>query len=138
MSDNPFAETNPYAVTAANPVRPINRLLAPGVCLLVLSILSILAYLYNIGFWTWGPLAAEETHHEMARMVIFSNAVLLPPSIFCLAGALAMMRGGPRWLQWATAVIAAIPVIGPCYVLAIPFGIWAIVVLIREAKAKPV
>ena len=137
MSDNPFAETNPYAATAVSEHRPINRLLAPGVCLLVLSSLSILLYAYNLVFWTWGPLAAEETHQEMARMVIFSNAVLLPPSILCLAGAVAMMRGGPRWLQWATAVIAAIPFIGPCYVLANPFGIWAIVVLTSEAKARP-
>lgn len=136
MPDNPFADTNPYAVTATSPSRPINRLLAPGVWLLVLSILSTLMCVYNFVFWTWGPLAAEEQFQLTASWVKFYSAVLLPPSVLCLAGAVAMMRGGPRWLQWAGAGVAVVPVIGPCYVLAIPFGIWAIVVLIREAKAQ--
>src|SRR5690606_29104337 len=98
MSDNPFAETNPYAATVSSEHRPINRLLMPGICLLVLSILSILVYVYNLVFWTWGPLAAEEQFQLTASWVKFYSAILLPSSALGLAGAIAMMRGGPRWL----------------------------------------
>jgi hypothetical protein len=60
-------------------------------------------------------------------------------SLVILLGAVQMIRLRTRWLAMTGSILAVIPVIGPCFCLALPFGIWAIIVLllpdVREAFA---
>ncbi|MBL8797458.1 MAG: hypothetical protein JNM56_26390 [Planctomycetia bacterium] len=60
-------------------------------------------------------------------------------SFVILIGAVQMMRLRTRWLALTGSILAVVPIIGPCFCLALPIGIWSIIVLctrnVREAFA---
>ena len=57
------------------------------------------------------------------------GAVLVIASSFVLYGAIKMKNLESHSTARAAAIVAMIPLLGPCFVLGIPFGIWAWVVL---------
>jgi hypothetical protein len=57
------------------------------------------------------------------------GVVLLIASTFVLYGAIQMRNQNNYGVARAAAMVAMVPLIGPCCILGIPFGIWALVVL---------
>jgi len=57
------------------------------------------------------------------------GAAIVVANVVVLAGAIQMTRLRSFGLARTAAILAIIPCIGPCYLLGIPFGIWALVVL---------
>jgi hypothetical protein len=52
-------------------------------------------------------------------------------SLALIGGAFRMSAARGYTICMATAIMALVPFLGPCYVLGIPFGIWALIVLRR-------
>jgi len=55
--------------------------------------------------------------------------VLLVASVFILYGSIQMLKLRNYGTAKAAAIVAMIPMLGPCCVVGIPFGIWAFLVL---------
>lgn len=63
--------------------------------------------------------------------------VTLGYSLMLLTGAFSMIRKGSYAWAVATSCLAMVPVLGPCYVMGIPVGIWGLMVLRRpEVRAS--
>lgn len=73
--------------------------------------------------------------HELAQ------GLVVVPSILIAYGAWCMRCNKHYRVAVVAALIACIPLISPCLILGIPFGIWAILVLrrpdVRAAFARP-
>lgn len=74
-----------------------------------------------------GPIS-EQTQ-LMVRFIW--GVILFVAACFVLIGAIQMKRRKSYRLAFAAAVVASIPMVGPCCIVGIPFGIWAIVVLLK-------
>lgn len=72
-----------------------------------------------------GPISE---HTQVAIRSIW-GIVLLVASSFVLYGAVQMKNLKNYRLAKTASIVAMIPLIGPCYILGIPFGIWAFVTL---------
>jgi hypothetical protein len=59
------------------------------------------------------------------------SAIMLIASIVIAIGALQMYQLRSRQLAYLAVVLSLIPCIAPCYIGALPFGIWALMVLRR-------
>jgi len=77
---------------------------------------------------------ATLSEHRLALQTIAFSAMNALVSLTVLAGAIAMFRQNPRWLALTGAWAAVIPLFGPCFILSIPFGIRALVVLFKPEK----
>jgi hypothetical protein len=80
----------------------------------------------------YGSLPAE--HEALAVYSIFGGGALAGFAAFVIYtlvffGALSMKNLRRRGLAIAAGVLAVIPCLSPCYLLALPAGIWALVVL---------
>lgn len=79
----------------------------------------------------------EKRRTQMTNSILWGTQGVV--SLVILLGAVQMLRLRTRWLAMTGSILAVIPVIGPCFCLALPFGIWAIIVLllpdVREAFA---
>ena len=54
--------------------------------------------------------------------------------LYCLlliSGAFSILRKGSYLWAVTTCILALIPGIGPCYLIAVPFGLWGLVLLRR-------
>ena len=60
---------------------------------------------------------------------IIWGVVLFFTSSFVLFGAIRMIKMRDHGIAKAASIVAIIPFLGPCCLLGIPFGIWALVVL---------
>ena len=114
---------------------------APAMALLIVAIicigLSVVCIAFDIYFLSSG-FAAElgrrtNPPHKETTVIIRTiwTGMLLVASCFVAFGAWKMQRLESFSLAFSSAVVAAIPCVGPCCLLGIPFGIWAIVVLNR-------
>lgn len=138
MSGNPFRElpdANPYASPSSpGQAERANPLLIPAVCLLVLSgaffLLLVLSLpvqvirLSNIDTST--PEGAGELAGGIAALVAWMAVTLA-----IIIGSIGMLRFRGYSGALTAAILAIIPICSPCLVLGIPFGIWAVVVLLR-------
>jgi hypothetical protein len=132
---NPFSDAsdsvNPYSSPdAAGTPAPSNRLFIPALILLVVATLSALytAMSMMMMLSPEGPFSGDDGAFLRSTIVItYSTSILC--SIVCAAGAIAMIRYRPKWLAWTGAVVALVPLFGPCLGLSIPLGIWAILAL---------
>jgi hypothetical protein len=59
------------------------------------------------------------------------GVVILVVNAVILAGAIKMRNLRSYGLAKCSAILAVIPCVGPCYLLGIPFGIWALVALAK-------
>ncbi len=134
MADNP----NPYEATStisdASPVTTSSarrQLLPVAITLLVLSIVHIIGGLFYFVF-VYSQLAAPDadpigTHMSIVYCMYYGISML-----YCLllaSGAFSMMRQASYMWAMTVCVLSLIPTLGPCYFLAVPIGIWGIVVL---------
>ncbi len=123
---------------------------APAVCLIVSTILgmlnSALGVVFNLAgvrFPMWnmphqGQIPEVEHFLEVlgGTLGTISGLVTLAIGALILVGAFRMMKLKSHGLAVAASVLAMIPCVSPCCCLGLPFGIWALVVLLRpDVKA---
>ena len=137
MSHNPFAETpehNPYVPPAPASGQAANPLLPPGICLLVLSLAYLLLIVMSlptqIAEITSRDTSTPEGMGEATGQAGFVIVMFLLQSVL-VYGAIGMIRQKGYSAAFTAAIIAVIPICSPCFVLGIPFGIWAIVLLLK-------
>jgi hypothetical protein len=145
MSDNPFRElpnTNPYASPAwqAGYGSSNNPLLLPAIFLLILSSLFVLLIIGSVPGQIIRMRAIDTSTSEGSGELIGSivSLALWPLMNVAIAlGAISMIRLKNYRSAYTAAVLSVVPVCSPCFLLGIPFGIWAIVVLNRpEMKQR--
>ena len=114
-------------------------LTAPAICLMVVGGISIAALCitvpFNIFLLTSG-LAQELDRGGIdpsTRIVVRTlwSCLILAASIFTVWGAVQMKHLKNFRMARIAAIVAAIPFVGPCCLIGIPFGIWALLVLGR-------
>ena len=124
----------------------------PAILLMVLSAIAVLLGLINVlqSFGATDPAVVEALDNpelpEGARQLLAGMTSSGGKLLFTLPtlllhglvffGALKMKNLQSYGLSMAAAIIAVIPCCGPCVCLAIPVGVWALVVLNKpEVKA---
>lgn len=140
MTENPFAESysdpNPYSSPHITPAMG-NPLQLPAIILLVLSIQMLIYGIFNAVFGVrMGPPQLDPGVPDAASVEAFmkfgfySVVIAIPiVNLLTVVGSISMLRYRNRGLAMVDAIAALTPVCGPCFVLGIPFGIWALVVL---------
>lgn len=125
----------------------LNKLKAPSIGLIIAGVLNAVSGLYLVASsllqYTRGAL--DRTFSQDAEQIGFyigfwGTAVfgilgfIVAPVI--IYGAIQMMRGRSFGLSRTAAILAVIPLTSCCFVIGIPFGIWALVVLAQpDVKA---
>lgn len=134
---------NPYQSPAAysdETAAAGNPLLIPGIILLVLASLMLAIILLSIPGQILRMRAIDTMTHEgqgelAGSIVGLVSWIIMMGSI--IWGSIGMVRLRGYRNAWVAAVLAVVPVCSPCFVLGIPFGIWALVVLSRsETRAR--
>jgi len=134
MSDNPFQSPKDYPGQQGGeppqyPSNPLGQLKAPAIILIILAVISILNILSGIVIrYSMGELRA-------GNELIFSMVVAFGLSAVQLAilmGAVNMLKGNGYSSARMSGILSCIPVCTPCFLLGIPFGIWALVVLGKQ------
>ena len=125
----------------------LNKLKAPAIGLIIAGVLNAISGLYFLAsaLIQYSRGALDRTFSEEAEQFGFyigfwGTAVLgilgflVAPVI--IYGAIQMMRGRSFGLSRTAAILAVIPLTSCCFVIGIPFGIWALVVLAQpDVKA---
>jgi hypothetical protein len=145
---------NPYE----SPIRPNEDQSAqavvrgPATALIVVSLIAIicgsLALVVDVALLATGMAAKLEQMNEgpvskQTQVAIRSvwGGVLVIASSFVLYGAIQMRNLKSYRTARAAAIVAMVPLLGPCCLLGIPFGIWAFVALgkpgVRDAFRAP-
>ncbi|MHC2067672.1 hypothetical protein ACYFX5_09390 [Bremerella sp. T1] len=136
--------SNPYSSPSSN--NPSHNstakgaVSAPAIALMVVSIIAIVLGLLGLVGDVFLILsgAIERLEENDARAVSRYTSILvrtvwgillLVAATFVLYGAVQMKSLTNYSIAKAAAIVAMIPLLGPCCVLGIPFGIWAIIVL---------
>jgi len=128
---------------------PAERVKLPAIFLIVTAAIGMLwqviGLLLNIFGAGMGAILASRQGmmEEPALMNLMSGGIGIVSSVIglgigvvVLLGAVRMMALSSYGLALAGAILAMIPCISPCCVLGLPFGIWALVVLMNtEVKA---
>lgn len=81
-----------------------------------------------------GPQGAEQMGQVVGGLAGGSIGIVM--DILVIVGAYNLMKLKKFSMAMTGAVIACIPCCGPCFVLGIPFGIWALV-LLNNPEIKP-
>lgn len=153
MSTNPFQDSNPYQSPTTpggfgGPPPNVNaaeKLNLPSLFLMIFSgiwiallVLSLVANLVFGGLGAAGAGNGAEAGGVIVQMAlgVVGNVIGLVLQGVVMFGAMKMRNLENYGMSMAAAIIACIPCCGsPCYVLGIPFGIWALVVL-NDAQVK--
>ncbi|MDA7878251.1 hypothetical protein N9B39_01740 [bacterium] len=105
-----------------------NEIKAPAVALMVVSIIGLslgtLGLIADVFFLT---RLGDVSLQLIVRSIW--GVILVISSTFILIGAIKMKNMTNYGVAKAAAIVAIIPFVGPCCLLGIPFGIWAVVVL---------
>lgn len=141
MAENP--SPNPYAASAvaSAPVNAREQLLPPAIGLLVISILHNFGGLFYFAF-VYSIYSAEDHDAGLDRTLVYCMyyGIGMLYSLVIATGTFSMLRKGSYLWAVTTCILALIPAIGPCYFLAMPFGIWGLIVLrrpeVRSAFAR--
>jgi spore maturation protein SpmB len=125
---NPY-ESPSAAVTTEEQSHARARLLPVALGLLIPSILHITGGLFYFAyvFHTSAPNAPDPT--LVAYCMYYGVSMFY--CLLLVSGAFSIMRLGSYLWAVAVCILAAVPLLGPCYVLGIPFGIWGVIVLRR-------
>jgi len=112
----------------------------PATILLVLASIMLFFILLSIPGQVLRMRAIDTTtpggQGELAGMIV-SLVIWTVMMAAIIWGSIAMLRLRGYSNAMVAAVLAVIPVCSPCFVLGIPFGIWAIIVLKRaEVRAR--
>lgn len=137
MSDNPYASP-PQLPQGEHSSRPESSrevvrqsLYPPAMALLVLSTITILIYLGLLVFVGVVKLMPGLPANDLSLADILGPiCILLTNAVVCF-GSVAMLRMSSYGAAYTAAIIALIPFCTPCWLIGIPFGIWALVLLNR-------
>ncbi len=132
---------------SAAPGNPSEAVKVPAIILMVVAglsgawqVLSVLLNVLGVGLGAVGS-AGNPDMPEWAGMMsgvvgILLNVAFLVKDGIILFGALQMKGLKSYGLAMAVSILSIIPCLSPCCVLGIPFGIWALLVLLKpEVKA---
>src|SRR5262245_4034944 len=115
----------------------------PAISLIVVSIISIgllvLAIPFDLFLLVTGaaePLRRPPGHSVRVAVRLAWDCVIFGASCYVLYGAYLMKQLSSLGHAKAAAIVACIPCVGPCCLLGIPFGAWALTVLGQEEVAK--
>ena len=138
MSSNPFAAPSGFA-ERPDPKAIVN---APAVALMVVSIICIVTLLLALVFDVFLITSGAAGNLPPSRVGISRTAVIgvrmtyavviLVVNAVILVGANGMRNLRSYGFARSAAILSVIPCVGPCYLLGIPFGIWAL-----SALSKP-
>lgn len=133
QSDTPPSQFAPYD---SNPLR------IPAVALIVLSLLWLAVGVYGVAdtIINGPPPLPEDIDPAVAAGqragFYFWFVCQLSLGTLTLVGAICLIRLKFYGLAMVGVLAGLVPVCGPCFVLAIPFSVWALVVMLRsEVKA---
>ncbi len=113
---------------------------APAIALIIVAsialVFGILGLLGDVVLIASGAIAELEARNEgpiskettVAVRVIW-GILLLVASSFVLYGAILMKNLKSHGVAKAAAIVAMVPLVGPCCLLGIPFGVWALITL---------
>ena len=138
VSSNPLQDppgTNPYASPAPPAGSPAtdNPLLVPAVYLLVLASLFLLLIFVAIPNQIGRIRDLDPSEQTSIRVGYILSITLMPlMNLVVVVGALSMIRLKGYRRAYAAAIFSVIPICSPCYLLGIPFGIWALILLNRQ------
>jgi hypothetical protein len=135
---------NPYNVpqVSGRQVEPATQVQAPAVAMIVVSLVALivgtLGLIADVFLIVSGMVEKLEAmndgptseYTDIAIRVIW-GIILLVASSFVLYGALQMKRLKNYRVAVAASIVAMIPLVGPCCLLGIPFGIWAVITLAK-------
>lgn len=127
-----------------------NEVSAPAIALMVVSLIAVglgtLGLVFDVFLLASGAIAQLEAVNDgpirestaiTIRMIW--GFVLIIAAIFVFYGSLQMKQLRNYQVARSAAIVAVIPCLGPCCLLGIPFGIWALIVLgkphVRDAFA---
>jgi hypothetical protein len=111
----------------------------PGIALMIVGGISVAACsmsaLFNIGLLASGAAANFDRNGMDPYAVVIVRLcwglAILAASAYCIFGGWQMKNLTSFTHAWIASIVAVIPCLGPCCVLGIPFGAWAIAVLMR-------
>jgi len=138
---NPYQSPlpDPYltgAASLAGKNAAIAAVKGPAIGLMVVSAISALLLLVTIPFDVlllvtggFGPFNVEEGEATSIAIRTVWGIAIFAASVFSFWGGLQMQKLKNYDLARNAAIVASIPCLGPCCLLGIPFGIWAIVTL---------
>lgn len=147
QNSGPYPDPNPYQSPPptgdfGGPGQPhaAERLNVPGLALIVISgiwvALLLVSLVANVVFGGLGATMADDSGEAASALIgmvsgVIGNVIGLALQGVVIFGAIKMRKLENYGLAMASAIIACIPCCGsPCYILGIPFGIWALVVLL--------
>ena len=138
MNSDPFPRSGPAPSETARG-DALQAVSAPATALLVVSLISIGTLLLSLAFDAYLLLSGAAARLDpdgidpQAKVAIRMawGVAILAASFYVLWGSLQMKRLANYAHARMAAIVAAIPCIGPCCLLGIPFGIWALNVLVR-------
>ena len=123
----------PYGYGQKPPSNPSRLVMPVAICLIVVYAFSLLCFIIlipaSIAMRTAAPPRNISQSEAYMAGQFMGFAVILIVNGVGVAGAVQMLRMRTYALAMTTSVLAVIPICSACYVLGIPFGIWAIVVL---------
>lgn len=118
----------------------LGKLKGPSIGLLITGVVNVLYGIYSIAYaiFQFSTNRLNTTGMDEAQRMGFyvgfwgataiaGVSALIAP--FIIYGALQMMRGRSYGLSKTASILALIPVTSCCFLLGIPFGIWALVTL---------
>lgn len=135
-TENPYASP-PQAAASITPRQVVlKQLRPPAIGLLVGSGLMLILYGMNalailIPLATGNPDLANSIL-EVLWPFWYAHLAMILGSLVTLYTAIQLLRGRQHLACLIGAILAAIPIITPCYVMGIPFAIWALVILLRK------
>jgi len=118
---------------SANPARPpAIGLIVVGVINVLLGLLGLLSFVMRLTGQM--PESGEDRSTayrvgEIAGQLVFITSLIAAP--FIIKGALDMFQGRKMSSAKLAAILAMIPMTSCCFLIGVPFGIWALVVLKR-------
>jgi hypothetical protein len=110
---------------------PANGLMAVAIIGFVLQAAGLVMNLAGVGFATAGRHADAMPAMFKGAAGIASAVVGMAVSGLILFGALKMKRLESHGLAMAASIVSMVPCISPCCLLGLPFGIWALTVLMK-------
>ena len=144
--------TDPYTgdPTPPPPANVEGKVKAPAIALLVTACLAILLYLAALvavltgaGAGAVQPTGGQGPGGTPVNLPVASSTLVIVQvvvgivlGLFVVYASLQMMKLRAWGVSLAGAIVAMLPLMWPCCLLGLPFGIWAIVVLVSaDVKA---
>jgi hypothetical protein len=134
-NENPYA--SPQVATSVTPRQIVlKQLRPPAIGLLLTSGLMLILYgmsaLAILIPYVRGNPELLEANLELFRPFWFAHLAMILGSLITLYTGAQLFLARQYFACLIGAFLAAIPIITPCYVLGIPFAIWALVILLRK------